>query len=670
MKLSIPLTLRWELMLSHNESEPRLDAWVTQNVSRQFVSVPLSKAKGETGITVTLDTHNSGSTPDPAQSALKAAIAAASLSFAATAVVDNGHGERCEIPAGNASVSLAALSQKKEIRAYLRFPMIADEEGGVKGVLVMRLDDAITFDGRDLASQGITLVRAARHGDRSLEAYIERAEQRYSPLSTVSTWSSLDNINMFRYVSSVGVLPAAAYLRVPAAPTTEHFFLNAARLALRRMRAPEEAALAWRAGADATDSRRAAYWLAHTLQLYDQYCDYVEDFVWAPVPHGGGTVQFRRTPIEWFQFVRTRRGAGDCEDLASETAVLARELTQLRTSAPLLVKLKEVLAAYYVVLLLDGVSAVEINLTAKKGGDGARHQEAHMNSALLSRHHVHTWLRSDGKRRTGGSAAYPPIVMMEGTGPLDPNGVEHARADAVAEELREQVVNSLGPLDKCARQIFHYDSTGKCQSQFYKTIKLVGSAFIDEHCFIWLLSPTHSSRATIGVSFQQVAAADPNVTMRCEQPFSDAQLRVMDEALLDRHPVPPLDGPDEAAAAPEVVANARQQMADVLRQTSELLKGASPNIAQPGRIAPQPAHTSVVMLKYAHFDRQGVLAGALVKSVRCATQDRTAPLIAFEAQEERVTADRGGWRILYTWPDRSRVVPRTESIVDRIAHLF
>lgn len=683
MTLILPLRIDYCLALCKDphcrvESAPVLHIWLTQDVSRQYAVLQLD----ESGVGVVRATlafpllpPPPGNAPDPGRRTALAAISKCNVNFDAQTLVNNQHREMCRIPAGQALVPLAYLilggpggNQKTSgsVRVELIFPMIAPANGGVKGALTLSLDGAATLDDTELQAllQSAGLQWMARNRALSpCEDYIERAERRYSPDGIRSTWHSLDNVNMFRYVTHVGVLPAAAYLQVPVASTSERFFANAARLALRRMDVAEEQALAWQM-TEQRDARSAAYWLAHVLQLYDQYCDYVEDMVVAPVPTGsgmlgrGGGVQFTPTPIEWFQYVRTRDGSGDCEDLASETAILARELQQLRTGDPLLLRLQEVLAGFYVVLLLDGVSSVEINL-APSSNPG--HMDAHMNSALISRWHAHTWFgslpsasssSSVGSVGGGGGRplqSYPPIVMMEGTGPLDPDGTEHAHADEVAEELREELIGAFRPLKSASRQVFHYDSSGHAQSSFYKTVKLVGSSMIERNRFIWLLC-ADSSLSHCGVTFQAIAAGDARIRAIGEQPLSDAELQVLADYKLDLHPLPSLDGPDEQAAPPDVVRRARAQMDDARRQIDALVAAERARFMQPGDVAPRVAHSSVIMVKYAHFDDAGQFVATLVSAVRNAAT-RGVPLIGWRADEERVTAERGGYRIVMEWPE-------------------
>jgi hypothetical protein len=682
MTLIIPLQIDYCLQLCHDaharaESAPVLHLWLTQDVSRQYAVLELDESgTGSLRTTLSLPLVSDQRTPDPTYRAALDAISKCNLNLDAQVLVNNQHREMCRVPAGQALLPLAYLFRAQNnngVRAELAFPMIAPANGGVKGTATLTLTGAVTLNGNDVQAlmHSAGLQWMARNRVVSpCETYIERAEQRYSPDGILSTWHSLDNVNMFRYVTHVGVLPAAAYLQVPVAPTTERFFLNAARLALRRMEVTEDEALAWTLTVQ-RDARRAAYWLAHVLQLYDQYCDYIEDMVVAPVPAGSllrgrSAVQFTPTPIEWFQYVRTRDGSGDCEDLASETQILARELQQLRTGHPLLLRLKEVLDGFYVVLLLDGVSSVEINL-APSANPG--HMDAHMNSALISRWHARTWIASPASSSSPSAIgrplqSYPPIVMMEGTGPLDPDGTEHAHADEVAEELREQLIGAFRPLKASTRQIFHYDSSGHAQSSFYKTVKLIGSSMIERNRFLWLLCPD-ASMSKCGVSFQAIAAGDPRIRAMGEHEIGDADLLAIADYKLDLHPLPPLDGPDESASAlqdtPAAVRRARAQMDDARRQIDALVAAERPRFMHAGDVAPSVAHRSVIMVKYAHFDDAGQFAATLVSAVRSAAT-RGVPLVGWRADEERVTADRGGYRIVMEWPEVALRSQPTKSI--------
>jgi hypothetical protein len=223
--------------------------------------------------------------------------------------------------------------------------------------------------------------------------------------------------------------------------------------------------------------------------------------------------------------------------------------------------------------------------------------------------------------------------------------------------------------------VFDYDSSGHAQGSFYKTVKLIGSSMIERNRFMWLLCPD-SGAARCGVTFQAIAAGDQRIRAVGEHVLSDADLAAIADYKLDLHPLPALDVPDESALAaaemPAVVRRARAQMDDARRQIDALVAAERARFMRPGDVAPRVAHTSVIMVKYAHFDDAGQFAATLVSAVRNAAT-RGVPLIGWRADEERVTADRGGYRIVMEWPEvalRSKQTSNIDSAGARIRSLL
>jgi len=339
-------------------------------------------------------------------------------------------------------------------------------------------------------------------------------------------------------------------------------------------------------------------------------------------------------------------------------------LEMLRSDDPLVQKLQRIKSSFYTVLLLDGVSSAEINL-AKNASP--THLDAHMNSALVNKAQLRRWARypplckehgpSDDDMRK--ATMFPPIVMMEGTGPLDPNGIEHAEADERGEEILERMMMDQGSLIEQVRRVFHYDSSGKRQSGFYKAVKILSSAELARRgCgeYLFMLAPEPESVSaergarktqlvgddlikmwngvTAGVSFQDMASASEHIMALAEKPLTDEQRAVCSTYMADLHPQPELRGPGEEPDGEDVVRS-RLQVAQLRRVMDRLATGRT------------GSSTAVREAKYGHFDQRGVFLQRLIDSA--SQMPRGTRLAAFTAEEFQVTPDRGFWRFTYAF---------------------
>lgn len=648
MNICVELFLEYHVLLAPGvEDSPVMDFWLTRNVSNAWKRVELSSSgQGRTRINLELPLTDNFT---------MAALEGANLNIDTWAFMSNKHYERCLIPAGVAVIPLQKVMQDSGVDAALIFPMLDADSGGVKGSVNVR--------GTNLLVRGMPLPKTFSWNPRKLkisplEEYIVRAEANYGPDGMPSTWKSLVGVNMFRYVNRVCVLPAASYVRSLISVTGEEFFVNAANLALKRLRLTPEKALAWNLDKSKDDAYTAACWLAHALSIYPQYCDYVSDVVMAPVPlrDKSNRVAFEEVGIEWFQYVR-HRDAGDCEDLATESIIIARELERLQTQHPLLKLLQKVRSAFFITLLLDGVSSVEINLSTAQGN--SQHMDAHMNSALISKAFVRNWTTSiDQARLVGANPIYPSIIMLEGTGPLNPDGRACAQGDDIAEELREQLLRVDKLLGSCVRQVFHYSFDQK-HNNFYQAVKLMATPDMSDNTFIWTLHPSKTS-PTAGITFQQIAAGSSDIKAMPEVPFSDEELQVMDYYMLDLHPLPALQPPKMGADAPAHVQRARKQMEQLSKQLAEVVNAGRAELMAPRGPGPRVAHTTVVMIKYQHFDAHQQFISRFLEAVRAAQRARI-PLVDIKVHEEAITDTRGGFRVQLMWPemevDKQRTAP-------------
>lgn len=586
-------------------------------------------------------------TPQPQLDALATSV----LNFDAYCTVNNVHNELCTNQAGCAMVALAELvgpqagAPARFVRIDLTYPMLDPADTGLKGTLV--LDTAamrLTWRGRAVADGVVRVPWAVPQlVDSPLEQYIGCQEQKFG-VRMPSTWDFMSNINMFEYRCRVGRLPVAAYIDSPLGPTTEAYYENAARAALRIVGVSEADALArWTTpAATADDCRYAAYWLAALLSLYVQSCDYLTDAV---IAWSQSRRAFQKIPIEWFYQARVRRGTIDCEDASMETMVEALELERLRNvRSPLVQLAQRVKAAFYCVLLLDAVSAGEINLAPDAAPS---HLDAHMNSALVAKYQFASMTRTSPCAEHDPSAAeiaasrcYPPIVMMEGTGPLDPNGVEHARGDDGADAELERAIAGTPAARARLRRIFHYDGSGKAQSGFYKAVKIMSTAELARRgCgrYLWMLCDGRTGSA--GVPFQAVAAASTGIRAVAEDELTPADRALMDDYCANLHPQPALLAPSEAAEA-EHMRNARAQVARLRDAMGALVRPATPGVR---------ARRGVRVAKHHNFDVHGKLVNELIANAQrhFGGGGGRGRLVGFEAAEFVATPDRGFFHLYY-----------------------
>lgn len=615
-----------------------------------------------------------------------AALSRACLNVDAFSMITNDHFERCCQQAGVARVALAELfgqigqigqngqEQNRQVAARLTLPMLDSGEGRAfadKGLLTFYADQcSLKLDGRDvrqlMAARSPPLQWVVPHRPLNpCAAYINLCRRDFRAPALPATWKSMEDVNIFEYVCRVGVLPAAAYINAARGYTGEAYFRNAALLALRRMVVTEQQALQWQLSTSERDCRHASYWLAHTLSLYVQYSDYVSDVVFA---YDNNTRSWEKVPVEYFYNARVRGGQGDCEDLSLEFMIMAQELKRLQTSDPLLQMLKRVLQdGFYLVMLLAGISGAEINLQNEKADLGA-----HMNAALVNKRKLSNWAAKSGRplckehgptaQELDAARLYPPMVMLEGTGPLDPNGIENARGDQDAEAMAGAAFRRYELVDKQARPMFHYSAAGD-ESVFYKTVNvMLTDALLKEGCgqAVWALCQRNqrSKQLTCSVEFRTIAAASDDIIALAEPELSTEQLSTIDHYMLDLHPTPSLEPPALLPGQPVMphIVRAREQARWLEQQleamrTAAMLAGPGASGASGGQGRPMQV---IRLAKYAHFDERRAFVQQFVSGVRDMLSlsppgnksgGAKRQLRSFEVREEPVTVDRGGFFI-------------------------
>lgn len=113
----------------------------------------------------------------------------------------------------------------------------------------------------------------------------------------------------------------------------------------------------------------------------------------------------------------------------------------------------------------------------------------------------------------------------------------------------------------------------------------------------------------------------------------------MRHCMLNMHPTPSLQAPDETVAAPVHISLAREQ-AEYFKQQMDLL------VAQSGGRWTNDAHRGERCAKYKHFDAQRTFVNELVRVIRSERQYR---LVGFRMIQERVSHSHGGFWFYWYW---------------------
>jgi hypothetical protein len=642
VSVKLPLALDVELSLHWpTESAPEIHVWLSQTVSKDWFSVKVQKGARAGRLAFDFvcevqphDLPNLGN---------------ADLNLELYAVTANHHDESCLTQEGGTILPLASLvsafEQGKGVGRPFLFPQLEIRERNiVKCTAVVSLTQAPTIDGvplqKFLAQRRIKLEAYSDSSrlERWVDEYIENTVHIFGPLGTKSTFSALKRVNAFEYRSRVELLPAAAYVDVPESGTPEEFFYNAAKLALAGRGFSEREALLWDVAGVKEHADQATYWLADTLSLVCQYCYYRTDQVVDPATG-------RATEVEWFQYPQCSDGSGDCEDFSSVPLILSRDLDQIAAPRNELVGLlKRIKSAFYVVMLLDGVSSDEVANASAALPD---HMSAHMNSALVNRFHMNSWLDKDTKPRPHVPSRYVlpmdvvrrfvSIAMMEGTGVLESDG--HFKQDPRAEaRLNSAFGGAYDNLTHAIRRTYYYSAgaDGKVKTDFYRAVKLLLTPEISDTQFIWVIEAraTH----TAGALFSDIVSGSPGLVARAQPAFSEKQLFDMRFAKRNTHPVPPLQPPLHTTESEEVRA-ARAAIDTIIRRLAELPGYAS---AEP----PRTARYSRILVKNRHMARKQ-WADEFGRALSAAVLKHN--LVYVGVLEQQVTPTLGGFRLHLFW---------------------
>lgn len=578
-------------------------------------------------------------------------IGSADLNIEMFAVIRNSHDADCLTQEGGTIVSLAELmSATLPVTRPLLCPQrIILEKKIVKGLVNIRLRGQPTLGGKPLRGALAALqtkleaYNDAEHLDW-VPDYIDTAIRVWGPIGTESTFSALKFVNTFEWTARVGLLPAAAYFDVPLSYTSEEFFYNASLLALKGRGFTEQQALAWQLTTNKQDASEAAFWLADVLSLYPQYSEYRTDQVIDPATG-------REIEVEWFQYPQCSDGSGDCEDYSTVPLILSRDLDLIAQPRYDLVRLlKRVKSAYYVVMLLDGVTSNEVNTSRRTASDIAAmtHMSAHMNSALWNRRALNTILDSDtlaqarkqqpqwaGALSEDEMLLFEKIVMMEGTGCLESNG--RFRKDTAAEaRLNAMFTGHYSSLAHAVRKTYFY---GVGYTEFYAAVKLMLTPELSDTQFVWIIEPRNAG--TAGTTFASIASGSPDLVARAQTAFSERQMFDMRYAKRNCHPVPALEPPSKTTES-ETVRAARAAV-DRMMLELQRLPGYSPS--EPSATS-ATTHYSRILIKNQHMARPA-FAERLQAAIATSVQHHG--LVHVSVLEQQITPSKGGFRLRIYW---------------------
>jgi hypothetical protein len=669
MRLSLRLRIRATLRLKRpDESNPELRLYLSQTVSRDVIVVPLSADDSE------LADYELSVDVDPAT--VTRALETCCLNLDLYVQMLNDYAQVCSVPVGCAIAPLGMLYAKGSGGAVLDLyiPVLNyDRTGylpkarctvtllapatltttrtpiadcvGLQHISAAAAASSITttvLSGDYLRAQGIKLQEHFDPPD-PFAAYIRRAEQAYSPPAMPCKWNALNNVNIFTWRCRAGPLPAPAYPATEPSGTDEQFFLQAARIAMRRMGLSERELLALEWRSNAAHARLLTNWLATTLSLYAQYSFYISDFAVVPVRRGTGHdahVEYERVDIDWFQYPCVRSNTGDCEDHSVQICILARDLLLLTPQSALVARLLEVRRGFVVAMLLDGVTsaAIDADQVKKSGAAAEQEQDAHMNVALLSLPLAAGLLREPtlGASQFANPLA-PPITMLEGTGPLDPDGT---RAEDPQVAPPRAALLDFRDLRTGVRQVYHY-TCGK-GSDFYQSVKVILTNDVPPHSRLFVLK--YVQERCVGVRFADIA--DPRKLAQleavAETPLSDDDWRLVAYYRRNVHPLfPVVAASDDGAGAPEHVRRARRQMEEITREIQSRFGAVQGRDERRRRGFP-------LLVYYQSFDPYGQFRAKMLAALHrfCSALPHAT---LDDAVEERVAVDTGGFYLRLSW---------------------
>lgn len=699
-----------ELRCPPQETPLQIALWITRNVSSQQETLSLDPANPRTGISITkfrmstefqlvsVDSRNSSAVstvttagPDylPEVMATRigheygdastdllhnqrirdyatalSMVGEANLNVDAFVSLTNEHGELCYNQAGGFRLPFAQLfgpGAKSEVEAQLQYPQFTSTICAVR-----RLEP----NASDYAARGAVRFITSRckltYNDRPIGDFVKRWSERpreTSPLEEVisareaqagprgirSTWGSLDSVGFYCYNGRVASLPALGFADHPLGSTGEAYYRNNAKMAFDRLKLKEADVLKWDLN-DPENCRRLSYWLATMLSIYVQYCDYLPDALWM---WNRKRKAWEYVPVEYFFYPRLRFGSLDCEDGSAEFLIQADELRRLRSSDPVIRLAQAVLRNFRVVMMLDGVSGAKINLDDKDA-----RQNAHMNASMVNLKLFDIWTKNyaanKGSPAMRSSAAqlqsarnFPAIVVMESTGPLDPNGIEEADGDRIGEELMSASLAAYPVLSGQWRPIFHYSARPQkpgappVENGFFKTVKTMitqEDLAAGGGLGIWTLAtygPTGDGPTlTAGVKFGDIANASTSI-VAIEQPaLTERERDVMRSYQLDNAPMPILQTAEEAGFVPKSVDAAVEQMQEFMRVVGQIVAKSH---------ARDGGHVSKRLVKYGFFEPTRTnLAMAIAWA-------RSARIAGIKAVHENPTIDRGGFLLEIHW---------------------
>lgn len=450
----------------------------------------------------------------------------AKLNFDVHAEMKNQSEVMCVNQAGYTNVRIADLAGSLGKRFVQTVSVPNSKRKQSKGQIIL-VCTAITLDGKAPSPAPPNKHKKKDKSDYDIiDSYITNNYQFYE--SRPPRFPSIATLSIFVYASRRGKIPGCMFdvFRLP--DTKEEFYLNALKIAIRRMRPFDAVDVSEFMRTASKEDRIVA--VMSMLCIFVNWCDYITDEVdnnTEDSPYSPSNVEL----IESFDTMTRIRNAGDCEDFVKE---ILMEVAEIKYNSGSFVSdamrgVREILADFIVVSVLCGVSNASISFSAPRSSEKLNGHECAMavpkyiffkalSRGPLGKSHPLLSLYSQEEQNMGKDLS---ICVLEGTGNLHPcSKVQSSTSSSITDLLLDELPDSITePLKKQ----FFFSPGG---DNFYKVFLtwLTSEPFLEKgyRGFEFLVCTTlgppppntsvvvdgNSSNATRGVPFIEILEID------------------------------------------------------------------------------------------------------------------------------------------------------------------
>jgi hypothetical protein len=438
-----------------------------------------------------------------------------------------------------------------------------------------------------------------------LSNYVQSCNSIYERKS--ATFDSIRYLHLPLWSYGAYSVSGAAFGMPRAQPSPESWWHNASRIALRRHYPQLSLAQAEQRflGADETEVmavvskmhtavvNHVATYLSDGVYLNTGHGQLSEQAAFADLaqPLGGKLIKRRRTQVdsiaahsersaqfvnmEAFTLGRMRVAAhrqlgadnsGDCEDDAGEITLQAMELRNLRTSDPVLQRMRDVRRNYVILQLLLGVRGAQ--LSDSQGSDSEhRGLGGHMAAMYMSkeqflsmhRKYNHAEPLYEGMQVGSNSSQRAAPMILEGTGLVDPAcSTEYA---ASLPQLRYLLQDSGSAFDRIK---FIQPQSRTQLNAFYRAVQsFVCPDLADERysAIEHVVMKNRNGHITTGADWLEFLNGDPTIATYSMPHMSQDEIMITKRILNQRFPIvayeAPLRRPEQSANNPHLDAVAQ-----------------------------------------------------------------------------------------------------------------